>query len=202
MGYEGLSISELLHLCLTSGGDAWTEFIQRIQRPVAGAIIRTLGRLADPATVDDLIQETWLRLFRNDCAALRGLRDEHANSIFDYATTTARRAALDYIAKRHADLSLDELVVEPVNSQYDAMFAGAKRDQVDRALRTLAADPNFERDYLIFWRYFEQGFSSREIAELLHGQPGEKGVEAVIGRLKRHIKKILGLAESPDDSEG
>jgi RNA polymerase sigma factor (sigma-70 family) len=201
MGYEGLSISELLQVCLTTGSDAWTEFIQRIQRPVAGKIIRTLGRLADPGTVDDLVQETWLRLFRNDCAALRGIRAEHANSIFDYVTTTARRVALDHIASRHADLSLEELVVEPADSQFDEMFKGAEKNQMDRALRTLSDDPNYERDYVIFWRYYEQGYSCREISELPGANLTVKGVEAVIIRLTRLVKKILGLDTSPEDSD-
>lgn len=200
MDYEALSISELLQLCLANGGDAWAKFIQRIQGPVAGKVIRTLGRLADPSTVDDLVQETWVRLFRNDCAALRGIRDERANSIFDYVTTTAKRVALDHIAGRHSDLSLEDLIEEPVNSHWEEMFKGIARDQIDRALRTLAGDQNFERDYLIFWRYFEQGFSSREISELLNNLLGEKGVEAVIVRLKRHVRDTLGLKGNLADS--
>lgn len=201
MDYEGLSISELLKLCLETGGDAWTEFIGRIQGPVAGKIIRTLGRLADPSAVDDLVQDTWTRLFQHDCAALRRIRDEHSNSIFEYVTTAAKRIALDHIGKRQPDVSLEELVVEPANSQWDEMFEDITRDEIDRALRGLSDDPNFERDYLIFWRYYEQGYSCREIAEHPGMKLTVKGVEAVVLRLTRHVRKTLGLGETPDGSE-
>lgn len=191
MDYEALSISDLLKLCLESGGEAWAAFIGRIQGAVAGKIIRTLGKMADPHTVDDLVQETWLKIFRDDCAALRRIRDEHQNSIYDYVTTAARRTALDYIDRREPDIPLDELV-EPTNSRWREVDKSLRWKEVDVCLRKLSQEPQFERDYLIFWRYYEQGYSAREISELSGVDLSVKGVEAVLWRLINQIRECLG----------
>jgi RNA polymerase sigma factor (sigma-70 family) len=202
MDYENLSISELLKLCLESGGEVWTAFIDRIQGPVAGKIIRTLGKLADPATVDDLVQETWLKLFRDNAAALRRIRDEHQNTIYDYVTTAARRTALDYISQRGPDIPLDELV-EPPNSRWQEVDKTIRRNEVDHRLRKLSAEPQFERDYLIFWRYYEQGYSAREISEISGINLSVKGVEAVIWRLTNYVRGSLNPGDAdPDPDSG
>src|SRR5207253_5541782 len=69
-----LSLHHLLSLSLRSRDELlWTEFIQRSQPVIAGVVIKTLRRWArpTPSLVDDLVQETYLKLFANNARALR-----------------------------------------------------------------------------------------------------------------------------------
>jgi RNA polymerase sigma-70 factor (ECF subfamily) len=61
--------------------------------------------------------------------------------------------------------------------------------------------PDRERDRTIFWLYFRQGMSTREIASLPGIGLGTKGVGSVIERMKHSIRdRILGTpADSAED---
>jgi RNA polymerase sigma-70 factor (ECF subfamily) len=204
MDVNKLSIRDLLQLCLDSGGeDAWCDFLSRIQGPIAAVISRTLGKLSQRSTVDDLVQNTWVKLFDNDRAALRRIKNEHENSIFAYVRRAAFNMAQDHIRGLVPDVSLDELITfEPTNSKWTDVFKDLRRDEVDRYLKALSSDPNFERDYAIFWLYYEQGYSAREISELPSVNLGESGVEGVLLRLARDVKGKLGRSQDPAASTG
>jgi hypothetical protein len=55
---------------------------------------------------------------------------------------------------------------------------------------------------MIFWLYFRQGMSTKEIASLPTIGLGAKGVGSVIGRLKHAIRdQILGTRSDFEDDE-
>src|SRR5215510_3352402 len=98
MREEEIAIRELLNLCLGSEDqELWQKFVRRTQPLIASVIINTLRRWREPSPslVDDLIQETYLKLFANDCKALRSIRNEHENAIFGYLKVTASNATVD-----------------------------------------------------------------------------------------------------------
>lgn len=197
MDWTGLPIPGLLKLCLDSDDpDAWCEFLRRIQKPAAAVIIRTLGsKLAEPSRVDDLVQNTWVKLFDNDRRALRGIKNTHDNSIFAYVKQTAYRATLDYLREvnRVDLLSIDDdRFIEPPNPGWMRVFGDLCREDVDRRLKTLSGKPNFKRDCAIFWLHYEQGYTFKEIARFRWIGLSESGVEGVVFRLVRYIKEELG----------
>jgi hypothetical protein len=54
---------------------------------------------------------------------------------------------------------------------------------------------------MIFWLYFRQGMSTKEIASLPTIRLGTKGVGSVIERLKHSIREqILGSRSDSDDA--
>ena len=56
---------------------------------------------------------------------------------------------------------------------------------------------------MIFWLYFRQGMSTREIASLPSVGLGTKGVGSVIERLKAYVReRILGSPSSLEENEG
>ncbi len=197
MDCTSLTIRELLNLCLDSDDpDAWCEFLQRVQKPVAATIIRTLGsKLAEPSRVDDLVQNTWVKLFENDRRALRGIESTHENAIFAFAKKTAYRVTLDYLrdVNRVRLLSIDDDgFIEPPNSGWMRVLGDLRREDVDRCLKTLSGERHFERDYAIFWLHYEQGYTLKEVARFKWIGLSEKGVEGVVYRLVHYIKKELG----------
>src|ERR1051326_4710348 len=108
-------IRELLQLCLsTDAEEHWREFVRRTQPLVASVIINTVGRWKQPAPslVDDLIQDTYVKLFANDKKALRSIKNEHENTIFGYLKVVASNVVRDNF--RQPENKADE--VEPSDS--------------------------------------------------------------------------------------
>lgn len=199
MDFGSLTIRELLKYCLdTEDESAWNEFLRKVQPTAATTIIRALDFKAEPSMVDDLVQNTWLKLFANNREPLRRIRGDHDNSIFAYVKRTAFNVAQDHIRSlRPIDLaeSIDDPdFVEPPNDQYKADFGDARIEDIERCLKELSHEPNFQRDYNIFWLHYRQGYTAKEIAQLPSITEGkkrleEKGVEGVLYRLKMKLKE-------------
>jgi hypothetical protein len=66
-------------------------------------------------------------------------------------------------------------------------------DEIDRTLKTLSHEPNFERNYAIFWLYYRHGLSAKEISDLPSVKLSVKGVKSVLLQLKRQIWSALEL---------
>jgi len=72
-------------------------------------------------------------------------------------------------------------------------------DEVDEFLKRSLTGPDQERDRAIFWLYFRQGMSTKEIASLPSIGLGSKGVGSVIERLKQRIREqITGISSGCD----
>src|SRR6476620_3225499 len=63
--YSSLSLKDVVCLCAGPDEEAWAEFISRVGRPLRLVIARTASIRGDPsrATVDDLVQATYLKLW-------------------------------------------------------------------------------------------------------------------------------------------
>jgi DNA-directed RNA polymerase specialized sigma subunit len=76
--------------------------------------------------------------------------------------------------------------------------------EIDQYLKTCLTGPDQERDRMIFWLYFRQGMSSKEISSLPSIGLSAKGVGSVIERLKHSIRdQILGAGSdcAPDQGD-
>jgi RNA polymerase sigma-70 factor (ECF subfamily) len=75
--------------------------------------------------------------------------------------------------------------------------------EIEEHLKHSLTGPDRERDRMIFWLYFRQGMSTKEIASLPTIRLGTKGVGSVIERLKHGIREqILGIRSDSEDGEG
>jgi DNA-directed RNA polymerase specialized sigma subunit len=73
--------------------------------------------------------------------------------------------------------------------------------EVDELLKVCSSGPDQERDRTIFWLYFRQGMSTKEIASLPNIGLSAKGVGSVIERLKHSIRdQILGVRSDSDEN--
>ncbi len=72
-------------------------------------------------------------------------------------------------------------------------------NEIDEHLKHCLTGADQERDRMIFWLYFRQGMSTKEIASLPTIGLGAKGVGSVIERLKDAIRKQI--VESRLDSK-
>ena len=206
MAEEEIPIRELLQLCLgTDAEKHWREFIRRTQPLIAGVIINTVRRWKQPAPtlVDDLIQDTHVKLFANDKKALRSIKNEHENAIFGFLKVVASNVVQDHFRKpenKADEVEVSDTVLPPGPGEREQREFLDKKDEVKRILATLSSSETYERDVAIFWLYYEQGYSAKEISFMSHLGLTLKGVEAVILRLTRYIRERLE-GKNPEQDE-
>jgi RNA polymerase sigma-70 factor (ECF subfamily) len=206
--------TELISACGESNDSAaWEEFVARFQRPISLSILRTTyqwGKLAGQV-VDDLLQETYLKLCTDKRRLLLDFAVQHPDSVLGYIKTIAVNVAHDHFKSLHSQkrgAAETDQFPEGIEPQAQSGGLGGpdatEREillkQIDERLQGCAAGPNQERDCLIFWFYYLQGMSARAIAALATIKLTAKGVEAVIFRLIRCVREQLVGAGTPSSA--
>ncbi|HXO38865.1 MAG TPA: sigma-70 family RNA polymerase sigma factor [Candidatus Acidoferrum sp.] len=199
-----LSTQELVSYCLDSQDEAgWTEFVRRFQPLIAGVVNRCVCRRGrpNPPLVDDLVQDTFLKLCRNNYKALRNFEFQHDNAFFGFLKVVAANVAEDHYRREEADKhgggheeeNIEEAKI-PLRfspSSLKPAEMAILMGQLERCLTKLASEPNFARDHAIFWLYYRQGLTAKAIAELPAIRLSVKGVESTLLRLTRFVKVCL-----------
>src|SRR3954463_1623591 len=95
------STRELVQLCLGSRAEAmWEEFVRRFQPLIAGVIAKRIFRHTgcsfNQSLVDDLTQETFLKICINDFRALRDFEYQHDNALFGFLKVIASNVVEDH----------------------------------------------------------------------------------------------------------
>jgi RNA polymerase sigma-70 factor (ECF subfamily) len=174
--------------------------------------MRTARRFGEtaPELIDDLVQDTYLKICANRSRILREFQPGAADTIFGFLKTVAFSVTQDYFrgglaAKRGAgrrETALDSYV--------ESATAGREGlPQVEREIlirqidaRLLAAgEPATQRDRQIFWLYYRHGMTTRAIAAIPGIGLTQKGVESAIQRLTNHLRARLADWK-PGGSEG
>ena len=214
--YSSLSLKDIVCLCAGPGDDAaWEEFVSRVGRPIGLTIMRTASLWGEPSRplVEDLIQVTYLKLWEGGCRLLRDFAIQHPEAILGYLKKTAVNATHDYFKhgrsqssggdRPHVSTSdVDPEAGNEVHGSQEKIAFGVFLKEIDEHLKHVLTGPDQERDRTIFWLYFRQGMSTKEIASLPTIGLGAKGVGSVIERLKHGIREqILGVRSDSDDSE-
>ena len=206
MAQEEIPIRELLQLCLsTDAEEHWREFVRRTQPLIASVIINTVRRWKqpDPSLVDDLIQDTYVKLFANDRKALRSIKNEYENAIFGFLKVVASNVVQDHFRKpinKADEVEVSDAVLPPGPDERERREFLDKKEQVQRILTRLSSSETYKRDEAIFWFFYEQGYTAKEISLLPNVGLTVKGVEAVILRLTRYLRGELGN-ENPEKDE-
>lgn len=216
--YSSLSLQELVCLCAGPSNDgAWEEFVARVGKSISLTVLRTASLWGEPSRtlVEDLVQITYLKLWENNCRLLVEFAMQNQDGILGYLKKVAANATHDYF--RHgrsqsaggslSHVSTSDVDVEAgqeVHGSQDRIAFQILLNQIDEYLRGRLTGPDQERDRTIFWLYFRQGMSTKEIGSLPTIGLGTKGVGSVIERLKRSIREqILGASsESADHAAG
>jgi RNA polymerase sigma-70 factor, ECF subfamily len=215
--YSSLPLKDVVCLCAgPCDDDAWEEFVSRVGRPLSLVIMRTASMWGQPSrsVVEDLIQATYLKLWEGGRSLLRDFALRSPEAILGYLKRTAANATHDYFKHGHSQSSggnnphLSTFDVDPeagneVHGSQEKIAFGVFLDEIDEHLKRCLSGPDQERDRMIFWLYFRQGMSTKEIASLPGVGLGTKGVGSVIERLKHSIRgQILGTACDPEADGG
>lgn len=206
VGYTTLPPDELVLICLRTGGEpAWNEFVRRFQPLIATVILRTARRWGEtsPDVLDDLIQETFLKLCADRQAVLEKFQPGHPDSIFGYIKVLTANLVHDHfkaLNSRKRGKNITSALTDDYElseSQGSATSEAESRErailigQIDACLRTLEIGPNTERDRRIFWLYYRIGLSASAIAVIPGIGLTTKGVESTLLRLTKHVKQKL-----------
>jgi RNA polymerase sigma-70 factor (ECF subfamily) len=185
----------------------WAEFVRRFHPVISTVALRTARNWGGPATalLDDLVQETYLKLCADDCRLLRNFRSHHPGSFFGFLKIVTANVVHDHFKASRAAKRGGGGVPESLEGQegnYErgkppAGFAGFKIEQnillqeIDQCLKKGVAPAEVCRCRRIFWLYYRCGLSARAIASLPEIDLTTKGVESVILRLNRLVRTAI-----------
>jgi len=191
-----LSSIKLVKVCVDSKDEtAWTEFIRRFHHVIASAVLRTARVWDDEsdAAVNDLIQDTYLKLCDDDFRMLRTFESRQENSIYGFLKVVAANVVHDhykaiFAAKRGVQQTepLTDAQADARPSQLDSFELASQRlqlDQIEKILLRVTAGKDQEKKRIVFWLRYRQGFSAREIASIPSIGLTPPGVESMLLRL-------------------
>lgn len=205
-----ISTEDLIRRCSSQGEiGVWEEFVRRFHRPIATVALRTARRLGDfsAQAVDDLIQETYLKLCANDFRLLRQFEQRHPDGFLGFVKVVTANVVRDHFKllrsqRRSSELRGDFPDDFEAASEADAIGSpnaierGVLIREIEHHLSECMAGTDRDRNILIFWLYYRAGLTASAIA----AQPGIdltiKGVESTILRITRDLRARLALSDS------
>jgi RNA polymerase sigma-70 factor, ECF subfamily len=214
-----LSTEELIRACLYPGEtDAWEEFIRRFHRPIAIVVMRIASRFGTCSrdVIDDLVQDTYLRLCADNYSALRRFVEQHPNAFLAYIKTVAANVARDHFkatcsAKRGANQvqHFPDDFAPAASPESSGQELWIERylllSEVQGHLSACLRGRDQERTARIFWLYYRAGLSAGEIASLPGIALNTKGVESTLLRTTRMLRERmdgLRVRRSMEKAEG
>ncbi len=204
--YANFSPTELIRACAGSNDEeAWAEFIRRFHVVIAAAVLRTAHHWVEPARpqLDDLVQDTYLKLCENDSHILRSFQSRHEGSIYGFLKVVAANVVHDHFksalaAKRgvsQTDAILGPVQIDPKTARADSFDTAVSQriqlEQIDKMLRQVTAGKDQERKRTIFWLRHRLGLTAGEIAAIPSIGLTTEGVESVLMRLATMIRGHL-----------
>jgi RNA polymerase sigma-70 factor (ECF subfamily) len=213
VNYSELAPPELFSICARgSDAAAWEEFIRRFNPVIARSVLRIAVRhgISDKPLIDDLIQETYLKICANECRLLRTFTPQQPESAFGFLKVVAANVAQDYFKSRLAEKRAPEATAGalediPIPARQECPKGVLNRtersvllDQIDRRLRAVVPPGELRRARTIFWLYYRAGLTAGAIASLPASELTTKGVESLLFRLTRLVREDLSEAGGSD----
>ena len=150
--------------------------------------------------MEDLVQETFARLWIHDLHALRSVRAADSVALAAWLRVVAAAVVQDWLrSERSLSRGGAQTVVEldgfidTLPSAHDTFRAAERSLRRRRINHCLEAEK--ERDRSIFWLYYDQGLTAKNIAEIAPLGLSVKGVETTILRVTRAVRDCVGKGE-------
>lgn len=206
--YSALS-EDLVKACLGSNSEAaWAEFIRRFHPLIAKVVGRTAQRYWPQVPrhlVDDLVQETYLKLCADECRLLRQFQPQHRDSIYGFLKVAAASVALDHFKSERAwkrDINQTEVLSEQASLDRPATGSGSLLEmeeqvalrQIDEIVGTFFNGEVLVRNRAIFWLNHRDGMTAQAIASIPGIGLNTKGVESILRRMTHMIQSHIGTA--------
>ncbi|HUN85096.1 MAG TPA: sigma-70 family RNA polymerase sigma factor [Terracidiphilus sp.] len=210
-----LPVNELARVCAGSG-DAieWQELLRRCA-PLASLVAARVSRMwlgtVTPTTVDEIVQEVFLKLCEQERRILRDFKPRGEDSFLGLVRTVSASVANDYFRRQYSTkrggkavtIAFDDSPnsdIQPGSTSGSDMHKAVLFSELDRKMQA-APEIVSERDRAVFWFYYRQGLTAEEIAALPTIDLSAKGVESALRRITTWLRKELETRkrESPAD---
>ncbi len=198
MNWQELPDRKLVELCLERNEDAWVELLRRYRGLIAGVAAKTVLRSFRPAAnlIQDLVEDTFVRICANEFRALRELEWRHEGALRGLLQVTASTAAQDYLRKflspkrdirKEESLDKPGLVV-PVQEKFaDKVEQKILLEQLARCLKkVIHSEPDCTRDIAMFLLFYGFRVTAADLSRLY--SLNVKKVENTVARLGRLVR--------------
>ena len=203
--FAQLTTEALIKGCVTGDVAAWEEFMSRYHRLIAGVVFRTTQKWGEssPTTMDDLIQETYLKLCANDYRLLRAYDPRHSDAIYGYLKVITANVVHDRFKALHSEKRGGDQIVQELTTLENQTDSGKdfgsqnaiEREillrEIDALLNEESSGKTVERDRTIFWLYYRQGLTTKAISTLPAIGLSIKGVESTLMRMTKLIRRRM-----------
>ena len=199
--YHSLSASELFRHCSDpANAAAWDAFRSRFHQLIVLTAYRTAQRWGDhtPNAVEDLVQETYVKLCADQCRVIRSFVPVDENSVFGFLKVFTANTVHDHFKALHAEKRklLHSESLEAAQESVPALPDRRVEQQillreVRECLAGKLSGATAKRDQTIFWLYYQQGFTAEAIAALPTIGLSSKGVESAIFRLTQVVREYF-----------
>jgi RNA polymerase sigma-70 factor (ECF subfamily) len=208
----------LVAACVATRDESvWAEFIRRFHPLITTVVLRKARQWGEPlpSLIDDLTQETYLKLCADDCRLLKNFRSQYpcaiysflkvvtANVVHDHfkASCAAKRGAGSFRTDHQGYDGNENILADGTFSRHESSMVEQSilLDEIDRCLVQSVAPSELVRCRRIFWLYYRCGLSARDIAALPNIELTTKGVESAVLRLSRLVRKALARTPNLND---
>ena len=188
------SPEDLLRACADlRHAQAWDRFLSRFNPLIVSTVVRTIRRYGfDRAGLsDDLAQEVYLKFSANRARVLREFKPRYPGAVFGYLRVIAANVVHDHFKSKLGKHPVESRLPKDLPETDEAEWRLLLRDIDD----LLGKSPISGRDRQIFWLYYRQGMSAKEIAAISSLNLTIKGVESVIVRLNQLVRNAFRNGE-------
>lgn len=175
---------------------AWMEFVSRFRDLMIAVIRRALGGTKHYNDAEDVSQDVYRILLKNECQAMKNFQGEHEHSAFEWLKTIARREAVKYLKAQRFQERWDDIteVLDRLNLlnelRNDQNFMDLI-EEIEDCLEKLTGKNRYaERDRLAFRLRYYKDLRPEEIARHL-SNISEKRVWGILTGLRDGMQKCL-----------
>ena len=205
----GPAVNDLAKRCAESAEAAEWESFLRLTTPygalTAARVCRIWTGKAQANHIDDILQETYVKICEQERKILREFEPRGKDSFLALLRVVTASVANDYFrricsAKRGGDaltISVEEVHEWKLAGRSDnAIQQSVLHAELDRMIRS-APNAFSERDRNLFWLYYLHGYTAEELAALPGLNLTPKGVESALRRITQWLKEEMKKAERP-----
>ncbi len=209
------SVNDLAKACAHSADAVeWEEFLRRCT-PLASLVALRVSRMwvsaSSPATVEDIVQEVFLKLCEQERRILRDFEPRGEDSFLGLLRMVSASVANDYFRRQYSEKRGGKVVTMPLIEEAASLPAASDHQpaqmqrsvlhaQLDQKLRS-APEVIGERDRALFWLYYLQGLTAEEIARLSGAGLTAKGVESALRRVAKWLRGEVERRKPEEQAE-
>jgi len=177
--------------CLRGDKSAWDGFVQQYSNLVYHTIRKTFAlhhAKLDDYVIEDLFQEFFVAILRDDFKKLRQFKGEHGCTLASWLRLVAASLTIDFLRKQEAStVTVDETLLASASDLDNCLIT----EQEEREL-SLSVESLSPRERLLIELRYRKGLSFEEIAAMLRISVGAVYTQKsrILAKLQEMLIKV------------